>query len=329
MSKQFAKARAVSLIEVMVSQVIALVLIVSLTSLVVALSKKLHSETAVSDAQVQLRQASHLLLRDTQGIGGDFSAVGDLVVVDDGGTNAPDSFTIFKRDESVCNGGVVVSQVGSSVNLQSPSPCPFSAASTPLCSEADLAGRTLLVKGTERSIIAAGAHNFPGDCKINFANGQQQDEDVAAYNTRYGESVNGYNGAFSNLGAAEVLAGTAFTYRLNGNDLQRKLNDGPFETIVGGIFDLQAERIFDIDGDGVIDPGETVSDDPTAPLPTGARADNFLGLRIGLIAFARAPDGMAVNPPTNFGNRVHSTFTGGRRYRASFVLAAARNRNAN
>ena len=56
-----AAPRGVSLIEVMVSQVIALFVIAGIMSLVVAMIRKLNSELSVADAQIHLRQASHLL----------------------------------------------------------------------------------------------------------------------------------------------------------------------------------------------------------------------------------------------------------------------------
>ena len=99
--------RGMTLIEVMVSQTIALILIAALTSLVVMMVTRLSSETNVSDAQVRLRQASHAILRDSQGIGGELSQNGDLVIVEEAdGLDGSDAFTLFKRDESVCGGSV-------------------------------------------------------------------------------------------------------------------------------------------------------------------------------------------------------------------------------
>ena len=135
-----------SLIEVMSSQVIVIILITGLVSLVAAMAKKLNSETNVSDAQVRLRQATHLLLRDTQGIGGDAALSGDLVSVVDNVANAVDAdvgtdiLTVFKRDESVCNGGMNVTFASAS-KVSVNGTC---AIATTSCSTAELQGRRIV-----------------------------------------------------------------------------------------------------------------------------------------------------------------------------------------
>ncbi|HEY1098125.1 MAG TPA: hypothetical protein VGF99_04325, partial [Myxococcota bacterium] len=60
--------------------------------------------------------------------------------------------------------------------------------------------------------------------------------------------------------------------------------------------------------------------------PTGVVEEDFIGLRIGIVTFARTQDGLLVPPPSTFSNR---TLTGakGYRYRSSFIFAASRNRS--
>lgn len=321
--------RGMSLLEVMVGQTIALVVITAMMSLVVSMVKRMQSETAASDAQVRLRQATHLLLRDTQGIGGSSSASGDLVFIVDGGLGAADEFTIFKRDESVCGGALTLSG-SAGVNIDvlkididptagTNMKCPID---LPSCPEAELAGRSAQLVGLSRSIAMTGHKGNASSCKLNFPTGQQATDVVASYNARFGASKSNIAGVLLEIGPTEVLFGSSFTYRVRNTTLQRSTDGVTFIDVLSNVFDLQVLRVYaKADGTTVDVPESTGS-----TLPTGVTETDFLGLRLGLVTFARAGDGMSVPPPPTFGNRTLAA-TVGLRYRASFVFAASRNRS--
>ena len=179
--------RGMTLVAVMISQAIAIVVISAMMSVVVAMVNKLQSEVATSDAQVNLRQVSHLLLRDTQGVGSSAgSTAGDFVVIQDGGATAPDSFTLFRRDESVCGGSLpVANSVGNVLNIDNVgAACPIPSAS---CTIADIEGRTMMVLGSNGQAIMMTGHNATGgsSCKVNYPTGLQAGDVVAAYNSAY------------------------------------------------------------------------------------------------------------------------------------------------
>lgn len=329
--------RAMTLIEVMTSQVIVIILITSMVALVAAMVKKLHSEAGVSDANVHLRQATHFILRDSQAVGGDLAEAGDVVVVQDGGATGPDTLTLFKRDEALCNGGLggVAQQPGNARVLrvgEVAGACPITR-SPGNCSEEELASHRVVVKGGAFMAIAVPTSPNMQPCQVTFGTSDNQ-ETVNVFNTRYGTNFNNIGQVFSSMPSPlQILVGSSFTYRLNGTTLERSANGSAFEPILDNVWDFQIERIFDVNGNatfldaaGNFEPNEVVTLSDGAPLPTGASAANFLGLRIGLMTFSRAADGLEVRPPARFSNRDHSAAPLLRRYRQSFVLAAARNR---
>ena len=315
--------RGMTLIEVMISQTIAIIVISAMMAVVVAMVNKLQSEVATSDAQVHLRQVTHLLLRDTQGIGSSSGAsAGDFILINDGGSSAPDSFTLFRRDESVCGGGIPLnagnSNSGNTLNPDTTSGCPF-ALST--CPPAELAGRTLMVVGDSRSAQMTGHTVNASSCEIKGPTGQQATNVVSNYNARYSATMSNINQVFGDMVPVQILAGSGFTYRVDRgggrNMLQRSTDDGvTFVDILDNVLDLQVQRVF-MNGDVI-----EYQNEPA----TGAPED-FIGLRIGLVTFARANDGLSVPPPATFGNRTLTGSPGNRRYRASFVITAARNRS--
>jgi hypothetical protein len=329
------RLRGLSLIEVMVSQVIAIVVIAGMMSLVVAMIRKLDSEASVADAQIHLRQVSHLMLRDTQGVGGEISTSGDMVFITDGGASAADQLAIFRRDESICGGllgvdganGVTldIDGVDDPGTAATTVVCPIGLAA---CPESELEGRMLVVAGTTRSIAMTGhnAVSSPGACKINYPPGQQQTDVVAAFNARYGTSVRNMNELMGAMQPISVLIGSSFTYRLNGTTLQRSTSNGTFEDILDNVFDFQIEQVyFDDDATNL---GTTYVRATTGTaLPEGFESDEFIGLRIGIVTFAPARADLEVKPPAQMSNRDLSGAPGKRRYRASFVLAASRNRS--
>lgn len=332
------RVRALTLLEVMVSQTIAIILIAAMTSLVVTMVTKLSAETNVSDAQVRLRQASHLILRDSQGVGGELSQSGDLVVVEDNvGGAGPDRFTLFKRDESICGGSVAIPATnGVTVSVGqrgTPAVCPIGLSG---CSEADILNHRLVIVGPSRSIDLTGHSANAAACKLVFPTGADETDVVARYNAKYGTSVGNMAAMLADLApanaASQILFGTTFRYSIGGTAaapvLLRSVNGAADAVIVDNIADMQIERVYDIDANGIIAPGEIVTANTIGgPLPAGANEQTFLALRIGLVAFSRASDGLIVAPPPTFSNHNTSTLPGGRRYRATFVTAAARNRS--
>ena len=318
--------RGMTLVEVMISQAIAIVVISAMMSVVVAMVNKLQSEVATSDAQVNLRQVSHLLLRDTQGVGSSAgSTAGDFVIIQDGGATAPDSFTLFRRDESVCGGSLpVANSTGNVLNVDNVGgACPIPSAS---CTIADIEGRTMMVLGSNGQAIMMTGHNATGgsSCKVNYPTGLQAGDVVAAYNSAYSPAAANINKVFDQLLPIQILAGSGFTYRIDRtggrNMLQRSVNNSAtFSDILDNVFDLQVQRVFQT---GTV----TSIVNEGAALPTGVVADDFIGLRIGIVTFARSIDGLTVAPPATFGNRNLTTAPENRRYRASFIFTAARNR---
>lgn len=336
-SRPFAeRVRAASLIEVMVSQAIAVTLIAGLSSLVVAMVKKMHAETAVSDSQGRLRQASHLLLRDLQGIGGgslaSATSTGGFVRVVDGGANAPDELEVFRRDESICGGSLTVAMAsGTNVTANTTGVatggCPFFPTNT-ICVESDFETRQVVVIGASSpfraNMVAANAHSNEAQCLINFPAGSQPSGSPS----------------ISSLAPTNILFGTSFYYKIDSTDSQhpklvRRIGSGPFTVVADDVYDLQVERIYDFANPGVIDqtsPTDATDEvvtatcsDSSCALPTGAADSNFTGINVGLVAFARAADGREQPPPSTFSNRTHSSAPTGRRYRASVVFASARN----
>jgi Tfp pilus assembly protein PilW len=328
-------ARGMTLLEVMVSQTIALILIAALTSLVVMMVTRLSSETNVSDAQVRLRQASHAILRDSQGIGGELSQSGDLVIVEEAdGLDGSDAFTLFKRDESVCGGSVGITGtagVTSSVAFRgSPAVCPIGLTG---CSSSDIDGHRLIVIGASRSIDVSGHLSNAASCNLVLPVGAGGAQAVTAYNGKYGTTHTNLADVLTEINPIAFAFGTSFRYEIAGTtdapSLRRSVNGGASAIIAENIADLQVERWYDINGDGVVAASEIASTDSlSGTLPAGANANNFLGLHIGLLAFGKAAsDGFVVPPPSMFSNHSTAALPGKRRYRGSFITAAARNRS--
>ena len=200
--------------------------------------------------------------------------------------------------------------------------CPFSFTN---CTTADVAGRTLMVLGSTGQAIMMTGHNANGSsCKVNYPTGQQAGDVVAAYNSSYSPAAANINKVFDQLLPIQILAGSGFTYRIDRtggrNMLQRSVNNSAtFSDILDNVFDLQVQRVFQT---GTV---TSIVNEGSA-LPTGVVADDFIGLRIGIVTFARSIDGLTIAPPATFGNRDLTTAPKNRRYRASFIFTAARNR---
>ena len=317
-----------SMLEVIVTQAIVIILATGLISLVVAMVKKLHSETAVSDSQVHLRQGSHLLLRDLQGSSKSYSRMGGLIDIVDGGGAGSDSILVFKKDESLCNGQLTVTgndpnDVG--VLIDDTNGCPLSNDPASGCFEGELANRTVLLIGNDSAALIP-TQVGGGSCRFIFPNGAS-DFGVDAWNATHPANPAGdVQDILDAVQPTQILIGSSYGYRLNGNTLERSIDAlAAWEPVIDRVFDLQFERIYDVNRNGLIDSGEIISASASVPLPAGFSGDNFLGVRIGIVTFSRANDSLNVRPPPTFSNRNLSAAPTGRRYRSSFVLAAVRN----
>lgn len=330
-------ARGLSLIEVMISQSIAIIVISAMMAIVVAMVNKLQSEVASSDANVNLRQASHLLLRDTQGIGSSAGATaGDFIIIRDGGSSAADSFTIFRRDEAICGGSLPITGTTTEHLIVDnkagpPSPgnpdgtCPFAEENKASCPADEVRDRELMVLGLDGRAVMISGHK-PDGCTILYPGGTQATDVVAAYNALYDPDVSDVESLFPALNPIQVLSGSGFTYRLDEarSVLQRSTDFGrTFRDVLDGVFDLQVQRVY-------VNLDERCFRSEGEPLCPGFTDDDFVGLRIGLVTFARAADALTVPPIDSFGrfaNRNLTSAPGGRRYRGTFILTAARNRS--
>ena len=102
--------------------------------------------------------------------------------------------------------------------------------------------------------------------------------------------------------------------------------------MLDSVYDLEIMRGFDLNGDGIVATNEFQTDPGFAAAYTaagaGAATAPFVGLKIGLVTFSKSPDGLLIKPPALFANRNLSGVpaTPARRYRSSFIIAAARNR---
>jgi hypothetical protein len=326
----------------MISQAIMIVLLTGLIGLVVALIRALHANSGQSDAQIRLRQASHLFLRDLQGLGGDVGArAADIVTVIDGGTTGPDQLSIFKRDSTVCNGEVAVDGVPApTLTLKAtpgpPPVCPILAAGP--CSEAGLVGQRVIVRGKQRSIVLVVDAVDAAACKLTFGAGGANATAVAKYIADHPTPVvTSLATVLTSLGGlantSSVLFGTSLDYRIEDTRLQRRVNSiSPtgFQNVLFDTVDMQIARGFDLNRNGALDANE-LEHEPgfTAALAAaggaGANASNFMGVQISLMTSAKASDGVIAPPPLVFGNHVLGTQSSDKRYRWSSIFAAARN----
>lgn len=333
--------RGVSLIELMISQVIMLVLLAGLVGLVVSLIRALHSGTGHAEAQVRLREASHLFLRDLQGLGGDEGGrAADLVTVIDGGATAADQLTVFKRDSTICGGDLPVLGVPGITTVVNGTPCPILA--TGACTAAALEHQRVMVRGKQRSIVLLVDAVDVGTCSLTFSAGGPNADAVAKYLADHSQAgVTDLPTVLTSLGgiagSSTLLFGMTLEYRIGGtgpaNVLQRRVNSvdpAGFVDVLKDTLDLQVMRGFDLNRDGALQDEEFETDPGfgaavAAAGASGASADTFVGVKIGLVTFAKTVDGIVVAPPALFGNRNLSGLPSDRRYRSSFVFAAARN----
>lgn len=336
-SKSFADRRGFSLVEVMVSQVIALIVISGSLSLVVPLLRNFGEQEGAVEAQIRLREVSHVILRDVQGIGGGDGRAGSLfTLVADGGAFGSDQMRIFKRAQGLCTGQIdpgslavrgspgvnlTVQLDGTSADLHAvDDECPMRVLSN--CSEALLADHEVLVSGPGGAAAMRISSVNASSCRIQL-NPNANPNVVADYNRTHGTSIANINQLFDAIATpASLIIGSTFEYRVVAETLERSVDGGPFKSILPGVHDLQVVRAFDVDNDGLVSAGEW---DETGTL-VGATPFNFFGAKVGIVTFGGARAGVENRPPVKFGNRNLTAAPVDRRYRSSFIFAAARNR---
>jgi hypothetical protein len=254
--------------------------------------------------------------------------VGDFYFVKDGGSNASDEFTIFKRDEAVCGGNLAVAFSGTvgTIELVDVDPTAATNLQCPIgrdgCTPFDIASGAMLLSGATASVSMLGASADALACRLVLPVGQPASDAVSTYNTRFSRAAPSLSVVISEVTPRQAMLGTSLSYRVAANTLQRSTNAGAtWVDVLDNVLDLQVERVYAVGTNQV-----AITATTGTPLPDGVSEDNFLGLRLGLIAFARSPDGVSAPPPTPFSNRIHATASPSRRHRASFVFSASRNR---
>src|SRR5690606_31894605 len=136
----------------------------------------------------------------------------------------------------------------------------------------------------------------PG-CQLTFDAGANQTA-TAAYNARFGTSFGNIGQVIGDLPPPIlVLTGSSITYRLTGTTFERSLDGQPWAVVLNDVLDFQVERIFDLNGNGTwlsaaghAEAGEVVRVSDGAPLPVGASAQSFLGMRLGILTFGQRAD---------------------------------------
>jgi hypothetical protein len=327
------RVRGVTLVELLVAQVIVAIVIAGVFALVAAQTRSYHQNWSAVEAQVRLREATHVMLREMQGLGGEDGFAGDIVSFSDGGNSASDTVTLFLRDFSVCGGIQPVEdfdgddiELVDTVDLSDPpdgvDDCPINF--LPGCDEADLLGRAVLARGDNHGARFVITSVDVSDCKVELGSSPANTAFRAAYNAAWGTSHSSVSAVLGDLGTEEaVVFGSTMTFTVDDSRemLQRSVNGAAAVDVLPRVTDLQVEFAHDLNGNDLIDAGEW---DTTGGL-AGATPRNFHGVRFGLVTYASSGNAVEAAPPT-FGNRDLSGVPGGRRYRYSMHFAAARNR---
>jgi Tfp pilus assembly protein PilW len=324
---------AFSLIELLVAQVIALIVVAGLLSLFVPTVQALAQNEGSVESQVRLREASHLLLRDLQGLGGAEGGSGALfVVLADGGAGGADRFRVFRRDHTVCTenlaepGVMAVTTITPAAETATlglvTGVCPLTAAS---CTAAAVVGRRMFVRSSTGAAIPLEVTAVdPGACTMTFGAAANLDA-VTAYNRVFTPAVASYSALLTQLASggansAKLVVGSTFEYRVVGEALQRSVNGDAFETVMPEVFDIQVVPIYDLNTNDTIDAGER-----NVANAVGFSANAFFGAEISIVTFSKAKGGIVVAPPALIANRNLAAAPADRRYAASTILIAARN----
>lgn len=350
-------ARGFSLLEVLIAQVIAFIVMAGVCAMIAAFIKSYHATDGTVQAQVRMRQITHVLLRDLQAVGGSDGSAGELVVVEDGGTSGPDSIDIFKKNE-LCAGLQIVEINNTQIQFgrTDGNTCDATFFDSK-CPASNIEYIALKGKDTGDSVRITGSLNQT-NCLFSFNNN-------LAYNKEAAKRLEASNpGAFSPsddmrealtflVGDPSVecngtitykcpfmYVGNRYRYSVANEQLFRQKNSEAPKIILDSVYDLQVAQAFDLDGDGVIcdNPtscspyeyaGRTVGQtaDPAALSPVGT-ARNFLGVEVIVVTYARAKDNISHWPPNSLFNRTYSMTPDekARRYRWNKMFMAARNR---
>jgi prepilin-type N-terminal cleavage/methylation domain-containing protein len=325
------RLRGLTLIELLVAQVIVGIIAAGMFALIGGMTRSFHEEHGAAEAQIRLREASSVLMRSLQGIGGNEGKAGYLVMRDDGGPDAADSLSVFRADYGVCGGVQAVLSVegGNRLRLAQHDFDGDTFPDCPLenmvgCRMDDITGRVLLVEGQTRSAQLLVTAADDSTCELTLGTSAVQSLQLQRYRDHFGSSASTPANVISELGAVQAARfGNAMTFSVADNALWRTVNGANLTRILSGVYDLQIVTAHDLPpGDGAITAAEWNHDGAL----TGASPDNFFGVRVGLITYGQARGGIEQPAPQVFANRFHNAAPKERRYRASWMFAAARNR---
>ena len=350
------RTRGFSLLEVMIAQVIAFIVMAGVCAMIAAFIKSYHATDGTVQAQVRMRQITHVLLRDLQAVGGSDGSAGELVVVTDGGTNGPDTIDIFKKNE-LCAGLEIIGVSGDDIQLGVvgggvcdasffDSQCPASNLEYIALKSKD-AGDSVRVSGTLNQSNCLFSFDSNADYNKEAAKRLEADnpgafspsDDMSEAVTFLVKELDYCNETLSSK-CPFIYVGNRYVYSVSNEQLMRQKNSGSAQVILDSVFDLQVAQAFDLDGDGVLcdNPssctpyeyagratGQTA--DPSSLSPPGT-AKNFLGVEVIVVTYARSKDNITHWPPNSLFNRVYNMTPDekARRYRWSKMFMAARNR---
>jgi len=321
----------------MVSQAIILVVVSGVFTIIVAISKSYHSSDGGVGAQLRLREVSHVLMRDLQGLGGEDGRAGDLMEVVDS-TSSADTVSVFKTNRAQCGGGLTTTRFNTNrIHFAPDSPCVVGTAICP----ATVVNNQLIALITDDATLKVRVSNVntnsgASNCSV-YISPTDPDNQRALARLQLSYPPDGYPTASIDEWLVEhppitSRVGVELSYTVVNNTLQRSVNRGLPEAIVDGVFDLQVARAYDTNGDGLIGENEWVGKSATIVTEAdlaGANPVTFLASEVALVTFASAADAIYDVLPAGFENRTYTLTTEQkqRRYRWARFLFAARNRN--
>lgn len=325
--------RGATLIELIVSQVIVGIIAAGIFALIGGMTRSYHEEHGATEAQIRLREASSVLLRALQGIGGEEGRAGYLVLSKDWGAAAADTLTIFRADYGLCAGVQGVLEVVDHdlrlerIDLDGDSlpDCPLGTLTG--CTPEAVTGRVALIEGESRSAQLLVTSADEAACVVRFETRAVQSLQIAAYNEHFGTAAANVTDVIGELGPVRAVRfGSAVTFSIDAfsDRLLRSTNGQTPVPVMDGVYDLQVVTAHDFSPrNGSVDEATEWSWDGAL---AGATPENFFGVRVGLVTYGSANAGVRHHAPAVFANRFHDGAPADRRYRASWVFAAARNR---